>query len=303
MYRIKASLILATLGITLIIGFGCFEIINSGSRGLKFTMGHLSDTVLNEGINWKMPIFQSITEVTIRPMQLDHDVEVGSDGAITKDNQTIGADLTIFYKYDENKLVEMWRNTGEEKMKSILMQSLRENFKKTIGAYTIFDVANTQERIRADVEEKMRDDMSNGNYPIAITEVKIVNYDWSPAFDAQIQETMARAQQVKQKEQELLIAQNEQQKKVKEAEAEKQALITKAEGEKEAAKLRADAKALEGEGIRKYNESVAANWGIELKKIELNIEKMRVEKWNGVYVPNNMYGPIPVDTIGGLNRN
>ena len=37
------------------------------------------------------------------------------------------------------------------------------------------------------------------------------------------------------------------------------ALIAKAEGEKEAAKLRAEAKALEGEGIRKYNASVQQN--------------------------------------------
>lgn len=107
---------------------------------------------------------------------------------------------------------------------------------------------------------------------------------------------MNRSQQVKQKEQELLIAEQEAQKQVKVAEATKTALITQAEGDKEAAALRADAKALEGEGIRKYNEAVALNWGIELKKIELENERLRINRWNGVYVPTNNYGPIPVQT-------
>jgi hypothetical protein len=100
---------------------------------------------------------------------------------------------------------------------------------------------------------------------------------------------MEKAQQVKQAEQELLITQQNAQKKVKEAEADKQAT-----------QLQAEAKALEGEGIRKYNDSVATNWDIELKKLQLQIELKRVEKWNGIYVPNNMYGPIPVNTSGGV---
>lgn len=277
-----------------------FQIVNSGNRGLRFTMGSLSEKVEPEGIAWRWPLFQKVKEISIRPQQIDYEVEVGGDGAISNDNQTIGAGLTVFYKYDENRLVEMWRNTGEEKMKAILTQTLKESFKKVIGNYTIFEIAGNQEKIRSEVVEKFRGDLSAGNYPVQITEVKIVNYDWSDAFEKQIEETMKRAQEVKQKEQELLITEQEAQKLVKQAEAEKQSLITKAEGEKEAAKLNAEAKALEGEGIRKYNEEVAKNWDIELKKMQIQLEMNRVEKWNGQYIPNNMYGPIPVDTVGGI---
>ena len=134
------------------------------------------------------------------------------------------------------------------------------------------------------------------NYPIELTELKINNYDWSDDFDAQIKETMNRSQQVKQKEQELLITEQEAQKKVKEAEAEKTALITRAEGEKAAAVLKAEAKAAEGEGIRKYNESIARTIEIQLKLRQLDIEEKRVDKWDGHYVPNNNYGPIPVQS-------
>jgi regulator of protease activity HflC (stomatin/prohibitin superfamily) len=102
------------------------------------------------------------------------------------------------------------------------------------------------------------------------------------------------------KEQELLITEQEAQKLVKQAEAEKQSLVTRAEGEMEAAKLNAEAKALEGKGIKDYNTAVATNWDIELQKMKLEIEKIKAENWDGTYVPNNMYGPIPVDTVGGV---
>jgi len=148
-------------------------------------------------------------------------------------------------------------------------------------------------------------------YPVILTDMKLTNYDWSDEFDKQIALTMEKAQQVKQKDQELQITQLEAQKKVKEAEAEKTALITKAEGEKQAtitaaeaekqaAILGADAKAAEGEGIRKYNQSLAATLEIQLQLRKLDIEMTRVQKWNGQYVPNNRYGPIPVDTKGGI---
>ena len=38
------------------------------------------------------------------------------------------------------------------------------------------------------------------------------------------------------------------------------------------------------------------NMELEIALKELEIEKLRVEKWNGVYVPINNYGPIPVQT-------
>jgi DUF4097 and DUF4098 domain-containing protein YvlB len=73
-------------------------------------------------------------------------------------------------------------------------------------------------------------------------------------------------------------------------------------GEKQRVALEDEAKVLEAEGIRKYNEAIAQNLNIEIRLRELEIEKIRVERWDGKYVPNNMYGPIPVNTGGIQGR-
>lgn len=268
--------------------------VDATNRGLIFTWGALNKTVLEPGIHWRTPIMQSVKEVTIQPIQLDHRVEVGDDGAITKDNQTIGADLTVFYKYDLSRLPEMWEQYGTDKIESIITQNLRETFKGVVGSYDIFNLAVSQDEIRSKVWAGLKD--KTVGYPFTITELKIVNYNWSDAFDDQIEATMKLAQQVKQSEQNKLKAEQDAQVGVKQAEAEKQIAITKAEGEKEAARLRAEAKALEGDGIKKYNEAIAQNWDIELKKLDLEIEKARVDKWDGHYVSEQNFTPIPVQS-------
>lgn len=107
---------------------------------------------------------------------------------------------------------------------------------------------------------------------------------------------MKRAQQVKQAEQELLITEQQANKQVKQAEAKKQALITEAEGEYASTKIRAEAKVLEGEGIRKYNESIAKTLNVQIQLKKLDIMEIEKTRWDGHYVPKYWYAPIPVQT-------
>jgi len=276
-----------------------YEIVDSGNRGLIFTWGKLKDTVLDEGMNFKLPLVQSIKEITIRPIELKYDIAVGTTGAITKDNQNIGINMVLFYRYKAEDLVTLWRDVGLDTLKNINIAALKTSAKNEIGKYTIFDIAPIQEQIRqnifSDLVLRLKD------YPEYITELKITNYDWPDSFEQQIEETMKKAQEVKQKEQDLLIAEQVAQKQVKQAEAIKQAQITEAEGNLASAKLNTEAKKAEGEGIRQYNESIAKNMALEIEFRKLEIDKIKASRWNGQYVPNNMYGPIPVST-GGVQK-
>lgn len=285
--------------IILLLIFSPITIIGANQKGLKFTLGKISTNVYGNGVQFHAPWpFQNFEKISMLPQQIDDKVEVGPGGAITSDKQTIGSTMTVYYKYKADGLVSMWQNYGTEKLKSIIIASLRADFKTEVGKNTINDLAPNQALISKNILTALREDLKD--YPVEITEYKITNYDWSDDFDKQIKETMNLTQQVKQKEQEKNIAEQEAQKGVVQAEAQKKIAITQAEGAKAAAQLNADAKALEGEGIRKYNESIKQNMDQELAFRNLEIQKIKAEKWNGVNVPNNMYGPIPVNTIGGV---
>lgn len=284
--------ILAILFIAVFLMINPVVQVKAGSKGLVYSWGAVQDELLDQGLHFRVPIMQSIKEIPLTVQSVEHKVPVGEDGAITSDNQTIGADLALYYRWDQNRLVEIVKTENFDSVENRLRSALKQSFKEGIGTYTIFEVATKQEEIRGRVWERLTKITSN--YPVEITELRIQNYDWSERFDQQIQATMDRAQQVKQAEQDLLLTEQNAQKQVKLAEAEKSALIAKAEGEKAAAILRAEAKAAEGEGIRKYNQSVQANMELEIRLRQLEIQKIEAEKWNGQYVPVNNYGPIPI---------
>ena len=282
------------IGLLFVWIFSPIVFIQSHQRGLKFTMGAISNEILQPGLNFLLPFLQKIENIDIRPIQVDIEIPVGTSGAITKDNQTIGAKTQTFYVYKQAELVSMWKDFGDVKITSLIKSNTEESFKAIVGEYTIFEVPMNQDIIRKKAFDIAKGKMAK--YPVEITELRIINYDWSDAFDKQIAETMAKAQQVRQKEQELKMTEFEAQKQVKQAEAKKDSTIAIAQGNKEATRLEADAKVLEGEGIRKFNESIKASQDIEIKLRELQIELARVNKWNGQFVPTNNYGPIPLET-------
>ncbi|HLD98184.1 MAG TPA: prohibitin family protein [Candidatus Nanoarchaeia archaeon] len=285
----------------LIVLWMVITIIPEGSRGLRFNMGKLEQSTLNPGVQFTMPFFQSVEVLSVRPEEIEVDVLVGPEGAITKDNQTVGASTKLFISNNEYKLHYLWQKVGVDKMKSIVYRTLQSAFKQVIGKYTIFDVAANQQMIAGQVEALIKQELKI--YPVLVDNFKIINYDWSEQFEKQIERTMAEAQQVKVKQQELLIAEQEAQKQVKQAEAQKTAKVLIAEGNLAAAEINAKAKFKEGEGLQKYYILTASFMQYELEKIRLQNKYEEIKRWDGRYVPANHYGPIPVQTGSLLGPN
>lgn len=284
----KGILITFTLFILFLI-FNPIVIVDVGQKKVVKRFGSPTGRVLDPGISFINPFSQSTVTFDIRPVSKNIDIPVDASGAITKDNQTIGMDITYFYSHDGSKIVESLSKYGKDGLEKMLNSAIIESSKETIGKRTIFDVASSQSEIRSEITSLVKSKISS--YPIIVNEIRINNFDWSDAFDKQIADTMAKAQQVKQAEQELKLTEQQAQKQVAQAEATAQAVVKEAEGEKIAAQLRAEAKKLEGQGIADYNAAVAKNMDIEIKLKTLEIEKIRAEKWNGVQPQNNYFVP------------
>lgn len=241
---------------------------------------------LDQWLSLIVPFADSVKKVSIVPTTMAIDVPVSSQWAITKDNQTIGADLTVFYRFDSAKLIDIAKNYGFDVLKAKIEKDTMEAFKQVIGSYTIFDVAQKQDEIRGKVKMSVVEKI--WVYPIKMDDIKISNYDWSDEFDTQIALTMKIAQESKQQEQEL--------NKIK---ISAQQQVVQAQANFDAEKLNAEAQKVKGQWVADYNAAIVENpknmqLQIELKKLE--IEKILAEKWNWVRVPANNYWPIPVFT-------
>ena len=271
------------VAVVVLVAFRPFTTVKSTERGVVYKFGAVNSK-LWEGLHFIIPFVESVKKIPITPQEMDLELPVAENGAITKDNQTIGANISIFYRFNDAEILDLAKNYGVDIVKQKVQKDTLEAFKQAIGQNTIFDVAQNQEKIRSQVKKMTNEKI--GEYPVVIDDIKISNYDWSEEFDNQIASTMKIAQEAKQQEQQL-----------KKVEIEAQQAVKKAEANKEAERLNAEAMELKGKGVRAYNDAITSNQRnmeleIELKKLE--IEKIKAEKWNGQYVPINNYGPIPV---------
>lgn len=266
------------------------SVVQQRERGVLYQFG-VAKQVVEPGLKFKAPYIQKVKKYSIAPRTFEVTFPVGSQGAITKDMQTVGTTVNVKYAFDENKIMDVATRYGDSVVESAMKSNIMASVKEVVGTYSIYELVEKQPEVTSKVASAILSRMAD--YPILISQTTITNWDWSDDFDKQIKETANRAQAVKIAEQEANIAEAQAQKKVKEAEANRQAAeldaqaeIAKARGEAESKKIKADADAYEAKQIAANQQAYQKQWDYE-------IQMERAKRWNGkevsdqsIYVPN-----------------
>lgn len=266
------------------------SVVQQRERGVLYQFG-VAKQVIEPGLKFKAPYIQKVKKYSIAPRTFEVTFPVGTQGAITKDMQTVGTTVNVKYAFDEGKIMDVATKYGDSVVESAMKSNIIASVKEVVGTYSIYELVEKQPEVTSKVASAILSRMAD--YPILISQTTITNWDWSDDFDRQIKETANRAQAVKIAEQEANIAEAQAQKKVKEAEANRQAAeldaqaeIAKAHGEAEAKKIKADADAYEAKQIAANQQAYQKQWDYE-------IQMERAKRWNGkevsdqsIYVPN-----------------
>lgn len=281
--------------VALIFIFGSFEVIAPSERAVKVTLGTVSDKVYQPGLQFKWPIISSFKVYDLAPQTNDLAVDIGQGGAVSSDNQIIGASSKVVWAYDSERImliVEKYPDT--DTLSKIVNNTVYEALKAEIGKYTIFDLAKNATKIANDAKSAATAKLTV--YPVIVSQFNLTNWDWSEEFDARINQTIAAQQEVERERANANKEEQIQRQQTIKAEATARSLVATAQGEKQAAELRAEAKRAEGQGISDYNKLIAQNLETEIKFRELEIQKIKAERWNGAYVPEY----VPLTAAGGI---
>lgn len=308
------------LVLVVMVVFSSFTVLNPTERGVKVTMGKAGDTVLNPGVQFKAPFFQSVRKYDLSPKALNMTFSMGQDAAVTSDMQSVACELVAYWTYDETRILDIVNGYADATIKSLVRDNTLGAIKEVIGKYSIYDIVEKQEEVTEKVKASLIDRLFN--YPVVISSLTINNWDWAEAFDAQIAETMKMAQQVKVAQQELEVTKQQSQKQVAEANAAKEraeiearmkvtvaeqeaiALKTKVQAEADAkvieAEAEAEARKLEGEAEASYYESLLPYREIIEATRTLDINEIEANGWDGRRVPS--YVPLTANgTLVNLN--
>ena len=290
----KSLVTLIVLAVIAVTAYESVAVVAPNERGVQVMLGEVTGDVLEPGMHFHPPFVSNIKKYSIVPKGMNVTFSVGKDGAITKDMQTVGSQVTVFYRYDGAKIMDAVKKYNESILENAITRSLVASVKESVGKYSIYELVENQDKITTDVTNALNAKLAE--YPIEVTQLTISNWDWSEDFDKNIKETMNRTQQVRQAEQDLKLAETNAQKQVAEAEAQKKAAEQTAEGELIKAQKAAEAKRVEADALAYYNAKVAQNYQVEIKLKELEIELEKAKKWDGRQVPEY----VPLTAAGGI---
>lgn len=223
--------------------FSSYVVIEPGHTGVVVTLGKVDDHVLQEGFHFKVPFIQEIVKIDNRIVKLEVETE-----AFSKDLQTVQTKLAINYRVDTNKSYSIYKNVGADYENVLIVPAVNEVLKAISSAYTAEESVTNRTLISNGLVEGLNSKLNNSG--LYVTDVNIIDFDFSDAFIQAIEEKQVAQQ------------------KLLTAETEKQTAIAKAEADAETIKIKAEA---EAEANRVLSESITSNV----------IEYNKIEKWDG----------------------
>lgn len=250
----KIILHLVTVIIGLIIIFGSFVTVDAGYRGIKTRFGSIVG-VLDTGLNFKMPFIESVVRMNVQTQKEQTNTEAASS-----DLQNVSAVIAINYNVQPDKVGELYAKIGEDYKARIIDPAIQESVKAATAKHTAEELVTKRSLVRDEIKQSLSERLIKEN--LIVTEVSIVNFDFSKSFNQAIEAKVTA-------EQNALAAKN----KLEQVKFEAEQRITQAKGEAEA--IRIQAQAITQQGGAEY---------VRLKS---------VEKWNGI-LPVGMYGSAPI---------
>lgn len=253
-----AIILVVLLGIVLI---DSLVIVEAGHTGVVVTLGKVNEGVLQEGLHIKAPFVQQVVKINNRIVKL----EVATE-AFSKDLQSVNTTLAINYRVDTAKSYSIYKNIGADFESVLVAPAVNEALKAITSKYTAEESVTNRTLISDGLIEELNKKLNESG--LFVTDVNILNFEFSEAFVNAIEEKQVAQQQLLK------------------AETEKQTAITNAEAEAEATRIKAEATA---KANKTLNESLTD------KIIDYNT----IEKWDGklpqVTGENGVFAALEMD--------
>jgi len=143
---------LAVIGLVVLAGlFGCYYVIEPGERGVKVTLGRMSDQFLAPGPGLKAPFITEIRRVNVR-----QDTAEISAECFSSDLQQIKIRLKVLYRIPESSIVSVLRDYAGDPFDKLILPRVQEAIKEVTAMKSAADIVKTREQIKVAALESSR---------------------------------------------------------------------------------------------------------------------------------------------------
>ncbi|MBQ9658286.1 MAG: prohibitin family protein, partial [Clostridia bacterium] len=175
----KIAGLLVLIAFILVIGSGCFAIIDTGERGVVLRLGEFK-YVMNEGFNFKLPFVDRVIKMSVRDVTYNAKHEVSS-----KDMQTVQVETTLIYTLEPDKLGNIYKTYGVNFENVLIKPTMSEIVNTIVAEYNIESFVEK----RAEISKKISDSfiLKIQNSGINVKSLLITNHDFSDEYNKAIE--------------------------------------------------------------------------------------------------------------------
>lgn len=238
-------------------------VIGAGDRGVVFNnQSGIEDRILGEGAHFRMPFLESVHTLSIKTQATTFD-EKGGDSAGTADSQQVDLKVTVNWHLDASKINKIYQEIGDNNdvIAKVLTNNVQDAVKQSISKYQALEVQKNRDQVAGNALVLLQKKVAR--YHIVIENLSVTNFNFSPEFNTAIEQAQVAQQNAKKAEYQVVQVTNE-----------ANAAIAKAKGEAEAQ--------------RQVQQSLTP---------EL-LQKLYIEKWNGVLPSTQLGSTTPVFNLG-----
>lgn len=252
--------------IALITFFNSFKTIPTGFIGVKTRFGQVQDTMLNSGLNLKIPFIEKIVLMDCRTQKTEYIMEASS-----KDLQKISNfRIAINYNITSETANKLYRRVGVDYKSIIVEPAIQEAMKATVANYTAEELITKRNEVSEYALNKLSPKLQENG--ITLTSLNILDLAFSEEFDTAVEKKQIVEQETQKAKYELEKARVENQKKIENAQA-------------------------DAEVMAAQNAQITDNY-LRLKEIEN--QKAMIEKWQGT-LPNTVLSENGVFSALNIN--
>lgn len=197
------------------------KIVSPGHRGVKITMGKVSDESYPEGFYFYLPFISSIKEMDTRISK----IEIRTD-AYTKDVQQVHVTGVVNFYPERDKMHTLYKEVGTDWADKLIPQMLEGNLKNIIGHYEAVDLVDHRQEATIAIEQALQAAAKDRN--VSVTKFEIANLDFQDIFEKAVEEKVTAIQRAKEAQNNTIRIQEEANQKVISAQAEAKSMSIRA---------------------------------------------------------------------------
>jgi regulator of protease activity HflC (stomatin/prohibitin superfamily) len=213
--------------------------------------------IVQPGLGIKIPVAEAVHRMSVQTQKDEIEATSASSNL-----QTVSAIIAVNYRLDGQHASAVYQSIGMNYQDKVVAPAIQNAFKSATAKYTAENLIKMRESVRIDAETELQKQLEP--YHIIVENFNIINFDFSPEYNASIEAKQVMEQNVQTAKLEL-----------EKARVEAEQRVVEAQGQADAQKALNDTGALTAEYL----------------------QYLFLSRWNGI-LPEVISGATPVFDIG-----